>query len=42
MELSAIVTMIVVLGLVWGGLTFFLLRAMKYEKLKKANGEKQD
>jgi hypothetical protein len=40
MELSAVITLIVVLGLVWGGLAFFLTRAMKYEKLKKANGEK--
>jgi len=40
MELSAIITMILVLGLVWGGLTFFLTCAMKYEKMKKANGEK--
>jgi hypothetical protein len=40
MEVSAVITLIVVLGLVWGGLAFFLTRAMKYEKLKKANGEK--
>jgi hypothetical protein len=40
MEVSAVITLIAVLGLVWGGLAFFLTRAMKYEKLKKANGEK--
>jgi hypothetical protein len=40
MELSAIVTMVAVIGLVWGGLAFFLTRAMKYEKIKRANGEK--
>ncbi len=40
MEASGVITLIMVLGLVWGGLAFFLLRAMKYEKIKKANGEK--
>lgn len=40
MEASAVITLIAVLGLVWGGLAFFLTRAMKYEKIKKANGEK--
>ncbi len=40
MEVSAVITLIAVLGLVWGGLAFFLTRAMKYEKIKKANGEK--
>jgi hypothetical protein len=40
MEASAVITLIVVIGLVWGGLTFFLTRAMKYEKIKKTNGEK--
>lgn len=39
MELSGIITMIVVLGIVWGGLSFFLSRAVKYEKLKRKNGE---
>ena len=39
MELSGIITMIVVLGIVWGGLTFFLSRAVKYEKFKRKNGE---
>ena len=40
MEASAVITMAVVAGLVWGGLAFFLTRAMKYEKIKKTNGEK--
>ncbi len=40
MEVSGIITLVVVIGLVWGGLAFFLSRAMKYEKIKKANGEK--
>jgi hypothetical protein len=40
MSLFAIITMVVVLGLVWGGMVFFLTRAMKYEKIKRKNGEK--
>ncbi|MFO7526904.1 MAG: MetS family NSS transporter small subunit [Ignavibacteriaceae bacterium] len=36
-----IITAIVVLGIVWGGLVFFISRAVKYEKLKKVNGEKE-
>ncbi len=40
MEVSGIITLVVVIGLVWGGLAFFLSRAVKYEKIKKANGEK--
>ena len=40
MEISAVVTMIFVIGVVWGGLAFFLARAIKYEKVKRNNGEK--
>ncbi len=40
MEASAVITLVAVFGLVWGGLAFFLTRAMKYEKIKKRNGEK--
>ncbi|HKB87981.1 MAG TPA: hypothetical protein VKD08_17515 [Ignavibacteriaceae bacterium] len=40
MEISGVITLIAVTGLVWGGLAFFLSRAVKYEKIKKANGEK--
>ncbi len=40
MEISTIITMVLVLGIVWGGLTFFLMRAIKYEKVKFKNGEK--
>jgi len=40
MENSAVITMVIVIGIVWGGLTFFLTRAVKYEKQKKADGEK--
>jgi hypothetical protein len=39
MEPIAILTMIIVLSIVWGGLTFFIIRAMKYEKRKQANGK---
>jgi hypothetical protein len=40
MELSTIITMVLVLGIVWGGLAFFLLRAIKFEKVKSQNGKK--
>ena len=39
MELSTIITMIIVIGIVWGGLAFFLIRAIKYEKMKTEDGE---
>jgi len=39
MNLSTIITAILVIGIVWGGLTFFLSRAWKYEKMKVNNGE---
>ena len=39
MNLFTSITAIVVLGIVWGGLVFFLSRAFKYEKLKMKNGE---
>jgi heme/copper-type cytochrome/quinol oxidase subunit 2 len=37
MDFITIITMIVVLGIVWGGMVIFLTRAMKYEKLKEKN-----
>jgi hypothetical protein len=40
MNLLSILTMVIVLGIVWGGLAVFLLKAVKYEKLKDTNGEK--
>ncbi|MCH7771684.1 MAG: MetS family NSS transporter small subunit [Bacteroidetes bacterium] len=40
MEISTIITMVLVLGIVWGGLAFFLMRAIKYEKVKSKNGKK--
>ena len=39
MEISTILTMIIVLGIVWGGLAMLLLRAINYEKLKSQDGE---
>jgi hypothetical protein len=37
MDLITIMTMICVLGLVWGGLLFFIGKAFKHEKLKLKN-----
>jgi hypothetical protein len=31
--------MIFVAGIVWGGLLFFITRAIKYENIKQKNGE---
>jgi hypothetical protein len=39
MALGTIITMVIVLGIVWGGLALFLIRAIKYEKVKFKNGE---
>jgi hypothetical protein len=39
MHFFTIITAVLVIGIVWGGLTFFLSRALKYEKLKMKNGE---
>ncbi len=39
MELSTILTMIFVLGIVWGGVVYFIYKATVYEKLKKNNGK---
>ena len=33
------ITMVIVLGIVWGGLALLLLRAINYEKLKSRDGE---
>ncbi len=40
MNIFTILTAVIVLGIVWGGLIFFLTRAMKYEKMKSENGKK--
>ncbi|UCH65393.1 MAG: MetS family NSS transporter small subunit [Ignavibacterium sp.] len=39
MEVSTIITMVIVLGIVWGGLILLLLRAINYEKHKSQDGE---
>jgi hypothetical protein len=39
MNLFAIITVVIVIGIVWGGLLFFLRKAFKYEKLKMKNGK---
>jgi len=39
MNMFTIITAIIVIGIVWGGLTFFLSKALKYEKLKMKNGK---
>ncbi|MCJ7554690.1 MAG: MetS family NSS transporter small subunit [Ignavibacteriaceae bacterium] len=39
MNLFTIITALVVLGIVWGGLAFFIYKAVKFEKLKTENGE---
>ncbi len=39
MQVSTIITMIVVLGIVCGGLCFFIIKAIKHEKLKAQNGK---
>ncbi len=41
MSLTTIITMILILGLVWGGVVFFMIRAFKYEKIKESNGKRQ-
>jgi D-alanyl-lipoteichoic acid acyltransferase DltB (MBOAT superfamily) len=39
MNIDTILTAILVMGIVWGGLTFIFSRAWKYEKMKMKNGE---
>ncbi|KAA0240523.1 MAG: MetS family NSS transporter small subunit [Ignavibacteriota bacterium] len=39
MNTLTIITALIVIGIVWGGLTFFLSRALKYEKMKQENGK---
>jgi hypothetical protein len=39
MNIFSIITMIIVLGIVWGGLSVLLFKAVKYEKLKEMNGK---
>jgi len=35
MNNESIITMLLVAGTVWGGLLFFMIKAMKYEKEKE-------
>ena len=39
MQIETIITALIVLGIVWGGLVFFVCRALKYESLKSKNGK---
>lgn len=39
MKLETIITAILVIGIVWGGVSFFLSQAIKFEKNKKDNEE---
>jgi hypothetical protein len=39
MNMVTIITALIVIGIVWGGLLFFLRKAFKYEKLKMKNGK---
>lgn len=39
MQPETIITAICVLGIVWGGLIFFIRKAFFYEKKKSLNGE---
>jgi len=39
MDLSTIITALIVIGIVWGGMVFFLSKALKYEKMKMKNDE---
>jgi len=39
MNVVTIITVLIVIGIVWGGLTFFLSRAFKYENMKMKNGK---
>lgn len=42
MSIGTIITAIIVLGIVWGGLAFFISKAIKYERLKSINGEEEN
>lgn len=39
MNMLSLLTMILVLGIVWGGFVYFMMRALKYEKEKKIGKE---
>lgn len=42
MNYFTVITACIVLGIVWGGLAFFISKAVKYEKLKSENGKKEN
>jgi hypothetical protein len=39
MNVSTIITAVIILGIVWGGLIIFLFKASSFEKKKKVNGK---
>jgi len=39
MNAFTIITAVIVVGIVWGGLIFFLRKALKYEKIKMKSGK---
>jgi hypothetical protein len=39
MKIETVITLVIVIGLVWGGFGFFLFKAFKFEKMKRENGE---
>jgi hypothetical protein len=41
MNILTLITALIVLGIVWGGLAFFIIRAVKFEKLKIENGKEE-
>jgi len=42
MKFETIITLVIVVGLVWGGFGFFLLKAFKFEKMKRENGKTEN
>lgn len=42
MNIFTIITAVLVLSIVWGGLVFFITRAVKYEKKKMIHGKKEN
>lgn len=39
MDPITIITMLCVAGVVWGGIAFFIRKAVKYERIKQKNGK---
>jgi len=35
LNITSILTMVIILGIVWGGFIFFVYKATRFEKLKK-------